>query len=74
MKGAAILFIILLWIGAIYYGYITVVKRSMQTETKPDPAQSISLQKEQTLKAKETREQQKRLMEDRQRKLKAHQR
>jgi hypothetical protein len=74
MKGIAILLIIFFWIGAIYYGYITVVKQSMQTETKPDSAKSVSLQKEQTLKAQEVREQQKRLMEDRQRKLKAHQR
>lgn len=69
MRGFFILIIAILWIIAIYLGYITIVGKSMHSESKEEVIDMDRLEREQALKAQDIWEQQKRLMEERQRRI-----
>lgn len=55
----------LLWLWAVYTGYITVVKRTIRSKPEINLKATERLQQEQREKAKDIREKQKRLHEDR---------
>ncbi|MDP2653946.1 MAG: hypothetical protein Q8Q08_07945 [Candidatus Omnitrophota bacterium] len=74
MKGIMIFLVLGAWIVGIYYGYVYLVRKAMKTEPKSDSevmARSLQ-QEEQRRKARETLEQQRRLMQDRQRTIQMH--
>ncbi len=61
--------VVLLWLGALYKGYVTMVKRAMHSQPKIDSSQSIRNRRQQNEKAEEIRERTKRLNEDRKSRL-----
>ncbi len=74
LRGFLAIMVVLVWLGAIYTGYVTMMKRVLRSAPQPNNTRSLRLQREQKEKIRDIRERQKRLMEDRKNRLRDMQR
>ena len=75
MKGILIGIIIILWLAGVYFAFIHVIGKTMRpSQSTPEDYQPARLQQEQdqAQKLQSVADQQRRLMEDRQRRMRNH--
>ena len=74
MKGFVIFIICLLWLWGLYYGYTLIVSKSLKSApTKERSAEEIRREEAQRQKMRDNLQQQRQLMQDRQRTMRYYQ-
>ncbi len=70
MKSILIGIVVILWIAGVFFAFIHIVSKSMRSSQSPtDGYQPVRVQQDQSEKIKAQADQQRRLMEDRQRRM-----